>query len=86
MSGLEITDRDRRRTISLLLKDALAFTPVERIDDEKVTAFMRGLELLVLDRELTDEDEAWLFTSLLDAKWSMTAPFDPEKWQQLLSN
>jgi hypothetical protein len=82
---LEITDEERRRSVALLLKDALTLTPVAEIEEATmIQSYLAGLSRLVDKTPITHEEEVEIFKGLLNAGWTTTASFDPEKWKDFL--
>lgn len=78
-----LTDSYRRRSVALLLSDVLRFTPDPTL--EQVALVSEILRRLAYEEPLGAEEEEGFFQRLLDADFQVTAPFDPEKWAQIIN-
>lgn len=69
-ASVEMSQEYRRRSVALLLKDALSFTEGTR----SLEPIIDGLSLLVGAEDLTDEIEEDLCRRVLEAGYDITGP------------
>lgn len=73
------TDKEYRQALSLTAYDALANTP--QPTKKQMAALKLLLRRLARPAEFTTQEEGEWIKFLLDADWTLTSSYDPERWK-----